>query len=227
MLPALVLFDLDGTLVDSKRGIERCAAAALAGVGLAPLSSAQLVEFIGPPLHESFADLGVAPDQVDDVVRRYRTVYEDRGVFEFDVFDGVADVLDELARRGVALGVATSKLTALAVVVLEAAGLAQYFTHIVGVETDGSRRDKTEVMAHALDLFHVERADDVVMVGDRKHDVHGARNLGTRFIGVTWGYGPADEFTVERVDVTVDSPQGLLEALMVADQIAPAPTSGP
>jgi len=215
MLPALVLFDLDGTLVDSQRGIERCAAAALAGIGRAPLSPTQLVDFIGPPLHESFTELGVAPDQVDDVVRSYRAVYEDRGVYEFDVYPGITDALDSLTRHGVALGVATSKLTALAVVVLESANLAHYFTHVVGVETDGSRRDKTEVMAHALSLFDVGRVDEVVMVGDRKHDVRGARNLGTRFIGVTWGYGPENEFTDEQVDVTVDTAKNLVEAIIV------------
>ena len=212
-----MLFDLDGTLVDSQRGIERSAAAALEGIGLAPLTSAQLVEFIGPPLRDSFIDLGVAPDQLDEVVRAYRAVYEESGVYEFDVYPGIADALDELARRGVALGVATSKLTALAEVVVVAAGLSPYFTHVVGVETDGSRRDKTDVMAHAMRVFDVGRVEEVVMVGDRKHDLHGARNLGTRFIGVTWGYGPASEFADERVEVTVDSPRDLVEAIVITD----------
>ena len=215
-MPPLVLFDLDGTLVDSQRGIERSAATALAAIGLAPLTSAQLVEFIGPPLRDSFIELGVAPDHVDEVVRGYRAAYEDRGIYEFDVYPGIADALDELIHHGFSLGVATSKLTSLAAVVLDAAQLTPYFTHVVGVEADGSRRDKTDVMAHAMSLFDVSRADDVIMVGDRKHDVHGARRLGTRFIGVTWGYGPTDEFVHERVEVTVDTARELVAAI-VAD----------
>ena len=213
MQPDLVLFDLDGTLLDTQRGIERSAAAALASIGRAPLTRNELAEFIGPPLLDSFINLGVAPDLVDQVTRRYRSVYEDGGLFEFDVYPGVEDALDELGRSGVALGVATAKLTALAVVVLEAAGLAHYFTHIVGVEMDGSRSDKTEVMTHALSLFDLTRADRGVMVGDRKHDLHGARNIGAHFIGVTWGFGPPDEFADEGVTVTVDSARELLEAI--------------
>ena len=150
-MPTLVLFDLDGTLVDSKPGIERCAAYALAHLGLEPLGDDQLAEFIGPPLATSFAQLGLDDRLVDEAVRAYRAEYEARGLYEFSVFAGIESALGQLSERGARLGVATSKLTSLAREVLTAAGLAHYFEHVAGAELDGSRPDKTSVMAHSLD----------------------------------------------------------------------------
>ena len=209
MTPTTILFDLDGTLVDSAPGIESCARIALTRHGLAPLTRAQLARFIGPPLRDAFVDLGVQADLVDEVTASYREVYAEHGVYEFSVFPGIEALLAALVEGGFVVAVATAKLTTLARVVVDHADLAGYFRLVAGVERVGWPANKTDVIAHALAELDVA-AHDTVMVGDRVHDLHGARANGTDFIAASWGYGPDGEFAEHGDPLVADEPADVL-----------------
>jgi len=191
----VVLFDLDGTLIDSGRGIAGAADRALAEFDRPPLTPHQLRAFVGPPLEDAFGGLGIADEQLDGVIAAYRRHYLADGIFDFTVYPGVAGLLDRLGRLGLRLGVATSKRTGSAVRVLDRAGLDRHFAVVAGAEPDGSRPDKAAVMAAALTELDVDDGHRVVMVGDRRHDAEGARALATGFVGVAWGFGGRHELT--------------------------------
>ncbi len=214
MPPDVVLFDLDGTLIDSSAGIARSAAAALAEFGRPPLTDAQLRSFIGPPLRDSFGLVDIPDDRLDDVVAAYRRHYLAGGILDYRVYPGVPGLLARLDATGLRLGVATSKRTASARHVLDHAGLAGHFGCIAGSEADGSRPDKAAVMAAALGELGIDDADRVLMVGDREHDAHGARTLATRFVGVAWGFGTPDELVAAGAPRVVASPDELADVVL-------------
>ncbi len=193
MPPDVVLFDVDGTLVDSATGISRSAAAALAEFDRPPLTGAQLRAFIGPPLEISFRALGLHGSELDGVVAAYRRQYLADGILDFRVYPRVPGLLERLGAAGVRLGVATSKRTTSARRVLDHAGLSRHFRAVAGSEPDGSRPDKAAVMTAALAELAVLDPGRVLMVGDREHDADGAHALDTGFIGVTWGFGTREE----------------------------------
>ena len=216
MPPAVVLFDLDGTLVDSGAGIARAAARALAEIGRPPLAPDQLRAFVGPPLRASFVGLGVAGDELDAVVDAYRRHYLEDGILDFAVYPGVVDLLDSLGAAGLRLGVATSKRTASARRVLVHAGLDGHFAVVEGSEPDDSRPDKAAVISSALVALGVERPGRVLMVGDRMHDALGARAVATGFIGAGWGYGSPDELTGAGAEHIAPTPAALARLVLEA-----------
>jgi len=214
--PSVVLFDVDGTLIDSADGIARSANAALAEFGRPPLTGEQLRSFIGPPLADSFGQLDLAPDELEGVVDAYRRHYLADGILDYRVYPGIPDLLTRLVDAGIGLGVATSKRSASARVVLEHAGLAERFATIAGSEPDGSRPDKAAVMTAALAELGVDDPRSVLMVGDREHDAIGARCLATGFVGVTWGFGSPDELAAAGATRTVASPADLADLVLGA-----------
>jgi phosphoglycolate phosphatase len=200
----VVLFDLDGTLTDPRVGITRSVAFALARFGIEVEDTDTLVPFIGPPLDESFVKLGgLAEADAWNAVLAYREYYTDTGIYENAVYDGIAEVLGELAARGWRLGVATSKPTVFAERILEHFDLRAAFEVVSGAEMDGSRQHKHLVIEHALAQLDVDPSPECVMVGDREHDIVGARRLGLATVGVTWGYGPREELEAAGADVIV------------------------
>jgi phosphoglycolate phosphatase len=209
----LVLFDLDGTLTDPFDGISRSVAHALERMGLPGLTPQQQRSFIGPPLHDSFAALGLDERQCARAVTHYREYYSGTGIFENVVYDGVPRLLEELSRRRVRLAVATSKPTVFAERVLAHVDLAKHFELVSGATMDGSRSRKGDIIGAALtDLGHDPRG--IVMAGDRMHDVLGASECGVRSIGVRWGYAEPGELEAAGADQVVDSPADLLAALL-------------
>jgi len=212
-----VLFDLDGTLVDSAPGIRRCADATLVEHGLPPLAPGELDRFIGPPLRDSFAAIGAPESMLDGLVATYREHYAGGGIHEFTVYPGIADVIDALAEQRIPIGVATSKLTASAEIVLEAAGLRAGLDFVVGSEPDGRRGTKTAVVTDALGRLDPGAAVGTVLVGDREHDAIGARETGIGFVGVTWGYGDHDELAAAGAVDIARSPEELLTLLLGPD----------
>ncbi|MFM8237308.1 MAG: HAD hydrolase-like protein [Actinomycetota bacterium] len=209
-----VLFDLDGTLVDSEPGIRRCVDVTLAEHGFDPLGPGDLERFIGPPLRESFAGLGVPARSIDDLVATYRRHYAGGGIHEFTVYPGIPDLIAALTERGVLFGVATSKLTSSAEIVLVEAGLRAHLGFVVGSEPDGRRSTKAAVVADALAPLDPGTASRAVMVGDREHDGVGARAAGIRFVGVEWGFGTRGELLAAGADPIASSPAELLAALL-------------
>jgi phosphoglycolate phosphatase len=203
-----VLFDLDGTLSDPAVGIVAALRAALGATGVELATAGRLERFIGPPLQECFAELGLAPDGVAAAITAYRAYYAEVGLFENAVYPGVADLLASLEGDGFGLAVATSKPATFAVRILDHFGLLDRFEVVAGPELDGRNRHKHEVIALALAGLGAEPAS-AVMVGDRLHDVAGARHHGLVAVGVTWGYGTREELVAAGADHLVDTPAEL------------------
>lgn len=188
-----VLFDLDGTLTDPQEGITACVQHALAAFGIDEAAN-QLTHFIGPPLHRSFMECyGFTDAEATEAVRVYRERFGTLGIFENRVYEGVPELLEKLAEAGIVVAVATSKPEPYAVRILDHFDLARHFDVVTGSNMDGSRTDKGDVIREALTRLGQPNKRDVVMVGDRKHDVEGARREGIDAIGVTWGYAPEGE----------------------------------
>jgi phosphoglycolate phosphatase len=191
-----VLFDLDGTITDSAPGITKSITTTLETMGLPIPSPAQLVEYVGPPLLDSFRDFA----HMDETTARealaiYRADYLEEGAFDSAVFPGIRGLLKRLNEAGIPLAVATSKPEQVAKRVLDHFDLSQYFQVIAGASEDEVRSAKADVVAEALRRLTDLDVDltQSVLVGDRSHDVEGARQHGLPAILVEWGYGSPAE----------------------------------
>ncbi len=190
----LILFDLDGTLTDPKPGITRAVRYALAQYDISVADLDSLTPFIGPPLHHSFARYyGFDAEQAREAVTFYREYFAETGLYENAVYPGIPDLLDRLQTSGRRLIVATSKPTVYAQRIVEHFQLATYFTQVVGSDLDLTRTDKAQIIAGILSAYPDVAREAVVMVGDREHDMIGARANHLEAIGVTYGYGSLDE----------------------------------
>lgn len=190
----VVLFDLDGTLTDSKIGITKSVQYALSKFDIREDNLDNLEPFIGPPLSESFQKYyGFEPSQAQDAVDFYREYFSTSGMYENVVYPGIPDLLADLKSKQKELIVATSKPTVFANQILNAFNLYQYFTAVVGSHLDGTRTSKTEIIAHALLTSKKPKENRAVMVGDREHDIIGAQGNAVDSIAVTYGYGSALE----------------------------------
>jgi phosphoglycolate phosphatase len=190
--PRAVLFDFDGTLVDSERGIVAGWHHTLRTVGLPDLDDGAIRDLIGPPLVDVAATLAPDAETAQAIVTTYLARYDTVGLYEYTPYAGVEPALAALIARGHRLAVATSKTESIALTMLRHMGWDGYFEVVSGAMRDGSRRHKHEVIRHALDLLGTR---DAVMVGDRDHDVNGAHRHALPCIGVLWGYGSATELS--------------------------------
>lgn len=207
-----LLFDLDGTLTDPGQGIVACLRHALVSLGHAPPAEAELQRFIGPPLRDCFGALLGCDDDgpITAAVDAYRARFTEIGMFENLVYHGIPEALAALQSRGARLFVATSKAQVFAERILRHFGLADRFTAIHGSELDGTRSDKRQLIAHVLASEGL-RAQDTVMIGDRRHDMIGAIGNGVLPIGVLWGYGSASELTTAGASRLLADPEALTE----------------
>jgi len=210
-----ILFDLDGTIVDSAPGITASLAATFVSLGLAVPSPAELVEWVGPPILDSFRDLaGFSREQSLEALAIYRTHYHSEGVFNATVYPGIEDILAAIHASDIPLSLATSKPEYPAKIVLDHFGLLKYFDVITGASEDEVRSAKADVVAEALERLRAFGADlgNPVMVGDRHHDVIGAAAHDVPTIFVRWGYGSAAEQfgSIGVVDTTAE-----LQALLL------------
>ena len=188
-----IFFDLDGTLTDPKPGITRSIQYALQKLDHPAIPSEdELTWCIGPPLRASFAKILGAEDHADRAVSLYRERFSDIGLYENAVYDGIAEVLTALSQSGQKLFVATSKPHVFAERIVEHFGLRHHFEYVFGSELDGTRVDKSDLLAYALKTTAVDPAK-TLMIGDRSHDMVGAANNGMKGIGVLYGYGSRDE----------------------------------
>jgi phosphoglycolate phosphatase len=211
----LVLFDLDGTLTDPAEGIVNSMRHALTALELAPMTDAELRRFIGPPLRQSFAGLGLSPAGAEAAVAAYRSYFVDFGMYENVPYTGIEAALSELTAGGDRLGIATSKPTVFAERIIEHFALAHHFVAVVGAELDGARSDKSEVIAEALRRLSVG-AERAVMVGDRQHDVVGAARHGMSCVGVSWGYALPGELEAAGACQVIHRPEDLPAAILSA-----------
>jgi phosphoglycolate phosphatase len=203
-----VLLDLDGTLTDPQAGITRSIAHALEAMGHTQPPTSDLLFAIGPPLRGSFATLLNTSDaaQIETAMTLYRERFATIGLFENEVYDGVPDMLANLRAAGYRLFLATAKPHVYAVRILEHFNLHLPFAAIYGAELDGTRQDKRDLLAYLLAREQLD-AGTCVMIGDRSHDVYAAQANGCASIGVTWGYGSAEELA--DADRRSDTPEEL------------------
>lgn len=196
MAPTHVLFDLDGTLSDSAPGILAALRHAFDVNGIPPMDAETELAILGPPFYESLPPL-IGADRVPDVIAAYRRHYGETsdggGMFNTVAYPGVADLLAQLTDAGVVLGVATSKPEAYAVPIVEHLGLAPHFETIGGDALDGSLGTKALVIGVVLDRLGNPDPANVIMIGDRSHDVMGARAHGIDTVAITWGYAVPGE----------------------------------
>jgi phosphoglycolate phosphatase len=213
---AVVLFDLDGTLSDSAPGILGALRHAFAVNGLPPLDPTTERVLLGPPFYDSLPPLIGGTENLARVIAAYREMYGAQGMYDTSAYDGIVDVLAALRASGVRLAVATSKPEQYAKPIVEHLGLAQFFETVGGDELDGSLRTKALVIDKVLRRLAAPDPADVVMVGDREHDVFGARDHGIRCVGAGWGYGLPGELERAGADPVCAEPTQLLAALGLA-----------
>ncbi|WP_244783341.1 HAD-IA family hydrolase [Acinetobacter sp. F-1] len=208
-----ILIDLDGTLTDPKVGITTSARYGLEKVGH-PISDEINIDWIiGPPLKASLAKLlNIETDHIlaEQALMAYRERFAVKGLYENHVFEGVAETLAELKRRGYRLFVATAKPTVYAKQILEHFDLAQYFSDIHGSELNGDRTNKAELIQYILAQQQLQ-ADQCMMVGDREHDIFGARHNGIETIAVSYGYGSQEELALAQPKYQIDRFNQLLD----------------
>ncbi len=190
-----LFFDLDGTITDSAEGILNSVTYALRKLGITPPPREELLFFIGPPLLRSFAHerFGLSGEQVVRAVELYREYYNAGGIFECRVYDGIPELIRAARANGVVCVLATCKPTVMATRILDHFSLLDEFVMVSGPELDGTRNEKHEVIAHAMEHLSISSPDQILMIGDRRDDVVGALHHGIRTLGVTWGFGGREE----------------------------------
>ncbi len=197
-------FDLDGTITDSSYGITNSVMYALKKFGIEESDRTKLYKFIGPPLTDSFKEYyGFSGEEVRRAVAYYREYYQEKGIFENRVYDGFEEMLQKLKAAGKRLVVATSKPEPYAKKIIEHFGLSQYFDYVAGMELDGGRGTKADVIRYALLACGIEEQSEVLMVGDREHDVIGAKKAGIDCLGVLYGFGSREELEQAGADYIV------------------------
>lgn len=197
-----VFFDLDGTLTDPKVGFARSIRYALGRIGLEAPADDDLLWCIGPPLQESLERL-VGKTRAPATLAHYRERFGDIGWKENELYPGILETLTHLKRNGATLYVATSKPLVFADRILRYFELDQFFNRAFGSELDGRRSNKAELLTHALRATYPD--DTPTMVGDRKHDIIGAKANGMQSIGVSYGYGSREELVEAGADVIVET----------------------
>ncbi|MDR1541322.1 MAG: HAD family hydrolase [Clostridiales bacterium] len=209
------LFDLDGTLTDPGEGITKGVSYALESFGIETPDLTQLYKFIGPPLLDSFIEYyGFSLEDAKIAISKYREYYREKGIYENEVLPGVEKMLATLEGNGMTLILATSKPAHFAQKVLAHFGLSKYFAFVSGSEMDGSRTKKSEVITHALDNVPGISAIESIMIGDRLHDIIGAKETGMDSIGVLFGYGSLKELTDAGANFIASSPDEVCSILL-------------
>ena len=209
----VILFDLDGTVTDPGEGITNSVMYALDKFDIKVAERSQLYKFIGPPLRESFAEFYHFDDvKCEQAVAYYREYYKDQGIYENKLYDGMEQLLKDIKASGRKIALATSKPESFAKEILQYFHIDSYFDVVAGSTLDNTRTSKEEVIAYALkecgvadfrnmldintiipEYRGVKDLSQVVMIGDRKYDILGAKKIGIDSIGVLFGYGEEKE----------------------------------
>ena len=212
--PSAVFLDFDGTIVDPRDGLLDSFVHGLAAVGIEIEDKSALEPLIGPPIHHGFTTyLGLTEPSLSVAVEAFRHYLGTQGVLEYQPYDGMVELLDELTGSGAALALVTSKPLPFVELVVEHTGLAVDFTAIVAAALDSSVAEKPELVEMALTRLRVDPSD-TVMVGDREFDIIGAKANGVRAVGVLWGYGSRAELESAGADAIVEDVDDLRTLLL-------------
>lgn len=210
-----ILFDLDGTVTDSAEGITNSVKYALIKSGAEIPDYSVLKKFIGPPLINGFQDFcGFDKRTAVKAVEYYREYYREKGIFENSVYGGIVPLFEKLREDGKQIILATSKPELFAKQILEHFNLTEYFYDIVGATMDEKRTQKSEVISYVLEKNGITDKDSVIMIGDRHHDILGAKENGIKSLGVLYGFGDYMELKTAGADYTVNDVGSILEILI-------------
>ena len=207
-----VIFDFDGTVVDTGEGILKSLQYSFEQMGHEVPSMEDLKRFIGPPVHYSYTHFyGISEDEVGSYIRKYRERYTEKGIYECHMYQGVSELIDALKEKGVKVGVASSKPLRLIYAVADHLNITDKFDAIVGVRVDDSNHStKTGLVLEAMEQLGAKEKEKVLMVGDRCFDIDGAKGAGVASCGVLWGYGSEDEFRKHEADYIVEKSEEIL-----------------
>ncbi len=203
-----LFFDLDGTLIDSKRGIFNAVHYTLDKMGILAVNRpSDLNPFIGPPLRDSFRDLfNLTSADAESATKIYREYYSKTGLYEYTIYDGIPEALKQLFERGFIISLVTSKAESYARLIIESTPFSKCFQTISGCELDGRRSTKHELINYTLHKLNIKPSADVLMIGDRYHDIRGAKLSGVSSAAVLYGYGSKNELLEEAPDLFINSP---------------------
>lgn len=200
-----VIFDLDGTLSDSKEGIINSLKYSSEKMGIKPPSEEKLISFIGIPLQEVFSTFfSFYNADLEQAVKYFREYYKEKGIFENTLFQGADHLIRDLSENS-SLFIATSKLEKFAIVVLQHFGLFSYFKGICGADAEGINAEKSILLKKTMNTFHIDKGSSSVMIGDTIMDIDAAKKCGIHSIGVTYGYGNEQKITELKPDFVADS----------------------
>lgn len=203
-------FDLDGTLTNPALGITNSFKHALNELGLEIPSYEQLCSYIGPPLIATFKKFYNYNDEQAAIgVKKYREYFAHKGLFENEVYEGIEELLEYLKSKDKHLVVATSKPEPYAKQILEHFNLAKYFDYICGSNLDETRSKKGEVIAYALETCGNPDKSKVLMIGDREHDIIGAKENNLKSCGVLFGFGSREELEKAGADYIAEKVKDL------------------
>lgn len=207
-----IIFDFDGTIMNSEEGILHCAGKGLSHFGIPIPDRQTMLQFIGPPLYKTFIEFGVPEDQAETAVEVYREHYRAGGKYRAHPYAGIPELLKELCDAGHTLLIASVKPEELVVDIATHFGLASYFKRICGASFDSTRREKDEVIAYLLE--QEEKQGQWLMVGDTAFDILGAAKFGIPGIGVSWGFGDVKQMHDAGAITVADSVADLKKRLL-------------
>ena len=204
-------WDLDGTITNSAPGITNSVRYALKKMGQQPPPDLDLTCFIGPPLAYGFSTFcGMQASDAERAVAFYRENYRAGGMFECNVYDGIKEVLQSLRQQNIPCVLATCKPHEFATKILAHHGLLELFDFVSGPEMDGTRGEKDEVIAYAMEQLAIADRDEVIMLGDRANDAWGAARNGIGCLGALWGFGGREELLEAGVTELFETPLDVL-----------------
>lgn len=206
-----VLLDFDGTFADTGVGIFNSVRVAIAAMNMRQLDQKQLRTFIGPPIHDSFKrELGLTDEQCDFAVQKYREVYGKRGIYQFEVYKGIPELVARLRENGIKVAIASAKPERFILKIFNFLKLTDELDFISATKSDSADEDKCTLINRAVEALGVDKSR-VLMVGDRHFDINGAKAAGVKSAGVTYGYGTREElrgagatYIAESVDELAD-----------------------
>lgn len=210
-----ILFDLDGTLTDPGIGITNSVMYALKKFQIEVEDRATLYKFIGPPLKASFEKYyGFSKEESELALQYYREYFKPKGLYENQIYKGVRELLTELKNRNKTLILATSKPEEFAIEILRHFKLLPYFDFVAGATMDSSRVKKTDVILYALQSHGISDLSSAIMIGDREHDILGAKQVGLDSIGVLYGYGDYEELKEAGATYIAENAEDILKIIL-------------
>lgn len=208
-----ILFDFDGTLVDSSEGIFKSLTYAFENMGHGTPSEELLKKFVGPPLHYSFTKFaGFTSEHAYEMTEKYRERYKIIGYLENRVYDGIPEMLKRLQNEGYILSTASSKPIKFINDICEQRDIKKYFAHIGGTQFDNIKESKTTVIKDAMKILGADTGN-TLMVGDRLFDIQGAHEAGIPCCAVLFGFGNRAEFKEYKAEYIIEKPSDIFSIL--------------